>query len=317
MDSDTKRALGAFVGHLDRPLGIADVGCRWGFAEAWGRLGAAARIVGFDPDAEECARLRGRYVDQPNVEVVDRALASRVGRRTVHVTREPACSSFFPPDPVVLAQIPDLSIMTPIGNSQSDTTTLDRWLQDTNWGPIDFIKADVQGAELEVLLGAVNALPNVVLMELEVEFNQLYEGQALFADVDVFARQQGFRLWRLSNLAHYTRIGSPPHPPITDVHFCDSRPVEWRSPGGQLFWAHALFVAVDVVDRTAEDWQRPLRAGCVAATLDLPDVALHAWVGASHAAPPELTGEIKAAITDYEQALGISLEADASDFKQA
>lgn len=297
------RVLAAFGALLDRPLGVADVGCRWGFAEAWERLGEKVQIVGFDPDKEECARLRERYAGRSNLEIVASALSRRAGWRTVHLTKDPACSSFFQPDLIALDQIPELSVMTPAGTSRSLTTTLDRWRRKTRSGPMDFVKVDVQGAELEVLRGAKNTLRDVVLMELEVEFNQMYEGQALFSDVDAFARQRGFCLWRLSNLAHYTRADSRPHPAIADVHFCDSRPVEWKSPGGQLFWAHALFVAVDVVEQSTKDWQRSLRAGCLAATLDLPDVALHAWIGALHAAPSELAGQIRVAIIDYEQVL--------------
>jgi FkbM family methyltransferase len=292
------------VGHLDRPLGVADIGCRWGFAEAWERLGESASVVGFDPDVEECARLRERYADRPNVQVVDRALASHAGCRAVHLTVEPACSSFFPPDPIVLAQVPDLAIMRPVGRSESETTTLDEWLQDTQWGPVDFIKADVQGAEAEVLEGATETLRDVVLMELEVEFNPLYEGQALFSDIDALARSRGFRLWRLSNLAHYTRHRSPRHPAIPDVHFCDSRPTHWESPGGQLFWAHALYVAKDVVERSGEDWKRSLRAGCLASALGLHDLALHAWTGSARAAPELQASHIRAAISDYGEALG-------------
>lgn len=303
MSSQADRVLAELVAYLDRPLGIADIGCRWGFAEAWTSLGESARLVGFDPDVEECARLRRRYAEEPRVEVVGCALASEVGARTIHRTVEPGCSSFFAPDPIVLEQVPDLEIMVPVGTTRTDTTTLDRWCEETGWGPIDFLKADVQGAEAEVLLGATSTLGHVVLMELEVEFNSLYTGQPLFADVDALVRSKGFCLWRLSNLAHYTREGVPPHPAISDVHFCDSHPTQWASPGGQLFWAHATYLAGDVVERSGHDWQRPLRAGCVAGALGLYDLALHAWAGAARVAPEPAAAEIRTAVADYRASI--------------
>ncbi|HEV2974866.1 MAG TPA: FkbM family methyltransferase [Solirubrobacteraceae bacterium] len=284
---------------LDRPLRVADVGCRWGFADAWQRLGDAVEITGFDPDAEECVRLRERYSSQANVEIVALALSARVEHRSVQLTSEPVCSSFFAPDRVVLEQIADLAIMRPVGAVEVQTSTLDQWRADTGRGLVDFIKADVQGAEAEVLRGANRTLSDVVVMELEVEFNPLYEGQALFSEVDSVARSHGFQLWRLSNLAHYTRGVPRPHVATPDVQFCDSHPAHLGALGGQLFWGHALYVAADVVEGRSEDWQRPLRAGCLAAALELPDLALHAWsVAAALAVEPERAG-IAAALDGY------------------
>ena len=45
---------------MNHPAGsitIADVGARWGAAEAWFRLPGLARLIGFEPDVEECAQL--------------------------------------------------------------------------------------------------------------------------------------------------------------------------------------------------------------------------------------------------------------------
>jgi len=298
----TEGVIRTLASHLDRPLGLVDVGCRWGFADAWESLAGVVRLVGFDPDAGECAQLRDRYAGRSNVEVVARGLDAKAARRVVHLTAEPACSSFFPPDRTVIDHVADLAVMRPVGNAEIETGTLDEWLQETDWGPADYIKLDVQGAEADVLLGSTRALADTVVMEIEVEFNALYTGQPLFADVDSLARSRGFQLWRLSNLAHYVRDGAPPHAPIADVHYCDSRPVHWDSPGGQLFWAHALYVADDVVECTSLTWQRLLRAGCIAGAIGLHDLALHAWMGASRAAPEPSSSQVRTAISDYRDA---------------
>jgi len=57
---------------------------------------------------------------------------------------------------------------------------------------VDAIFIDIQGAELETLRNATSVLKNVVLVQTEVEFLELYIDQPLFADVDIFMRESGF-----------------------------------------------------------------------------------------------------------------------------
>lgn len=303
MTETAVKAVTAIASLLNRPLSVADVGCRWGFAEAWHTLADRVHLVGFDPDEDECARLRDYYAHMSNVQIVDCALDRRRRQRTVYTTSDPACSSFFHPDRLLVDQVPELNVIAPVGTLRIRTTSLDRWRRAMKWGPVDCIKADVQGAELDVLRGATSTLRDVVLIELEVEFNGIYCGQPLFGELDAFVRKQGFQLWRLSNLVHYTRAGALSHGTIRDTHYCDSRPTEWPSPGGQLFWAHALFVATDIVELTSTDWQRPLRAGCLAATLGLNDIALRAWQGALRLAPSGHIATLSQSVDAYKLGL--------------
>jgi hypothetical protein len=64
----------------------------------------------------------------------------------------------------------------------------------------DFLKLDVQGAELEVLKSASHVLESTLAIQTEVEFAPIYRNQPLFADVDVFLRSQGFAFHRFENL---------------------------------------------------------------------------------------------------------------------
>ena len=67
-----------------------------------------------------------------------------------------------------------------------DTITLDNFVAANNIGPIDFIKIDVQGAELDIFKGGKKTLEDVLEIVCEVEFVPLYDNQPLFGDVCKF-----------------------------------------------------------------------------------------------------------------------------------
>jgi len=54
-------------------------------------------------------------------------------------------------------------------------------------------KIDVQGYELNVLLGAERTLPLIDILIIETSFEELYEGQPLFYDVHQFLHDRHFR----------------------------------------------------------------------------------------------------------------------------
>jgi FkbM family methyltransferase len=72
------------------------------------------------------------------------------------------------------------------------TTTLDLLLERMDLGFPDFIKLDLQGAELLCLEGAQKCLDKAVFIQLELSFIQLYEKSPLFDEVVAYMKQRGF-----------------------------------------------------------------------------------------------------------------------------
>ena len=56
----------------------------------------------------------------------------------------------------------------------------------------DFLKMDVQGAELEIIKNGKNKLKDCLAIQLEVSYFNLYEKQPSFGEVDVYLRELGF-----------------------------------------------------------------------------------------------------------------------------
>lgn len=76
---------------------------------------------------------------------------------------------------------------------------LDGVLMERGETQVDLICMDVQGAELQALVGLGEYLKQVKAIVTELELSPMYHGQSLFSDVNSFLSQNGFRL-QASNL---------------------------------------------------------------------------------------------------------------------
>ena len=85
------------------------------------------------------------------------------------------------------------------GEASVQVDTLDNCLAAAGDGRLDFLKVDVEGAELEVFRGAEAVLRRAVLgVRLEVNFSPRHAGAPLFGELDSFLQQRGFQLFTLS-----------------------------------------------------------------------------------------------------------------------
>ncbi len=175
-------------------------------------------------------------------------------------------------------------------------STLDDWTREAGVLAVDFIKLDTQGAELDIFRGAERTLKSVRMLEVEVEFNELYTGQPLFGDVDRHLRERGFVLWRLGHLVHYGSAATRSEVNVPDRQFFDGRNVSFPAQGGQLFWGHAYYVRRETALATEPDWQNNLRDACLAAALGYPDLAGLALGMAIEGAPEKARTTMRQAI---------------------
>jgi FkbM family methyltransferase len=208
-------------------LKIADVGAMWieGDKPAYDALleRDLADVVGFEPIREECLRLtrQGRRGHT----YLPFALGDG-SARTFHRTNTAMTSSIYPPNARLLGAFTNLGEHVRV----VETTTLEtRRLDDVpEAAGTDFLKLDVQGAELDVLRGATKALEHVLVVHTEANFVPLYEGQPLFAEVDQALRAAGFLFHRFHGIA--TRAFAPL---VSKMAF---------APNGQALWADAVYV---------------------------------------------------------------------------
>lgn len=260
-------------GHLDEiTMTIFNVGSRkvssqddYG-SQDWGIFAPNLVIYAFDADADACeianADLASRQVNWTEKHI-PLALSDTVGEATLYVTQHPMCSSLFPPNETYISRFSELiEYMSLDFTIDIETTTIDAFCQEEGITEIDFLKVDVQGADLKVLQGAKEILKSSVLaIQAEVLFCELYQNQPLFSDVDRFLREQEFTLFSLP-VAFRHRQGSPI--------------VSGNNPG-QLLWGDALYIRDLLEERVKKDLNQPdkiLKLACMADILDFPDYAL-------------------------------------------
>jgi FkbM family methyltransferase len=147
-----------------------------------------ARIIGFEPNQEECTTLNIEY-GKPH-----QFFPYFIGDgqpATFHETNWVLTGSLFEPNTPLLEKFQNLAeLVTPVATHPVSTTKIDDIAEITN---IDFFKIDIQGGELAVFQNALKVLSETLVIQTEVEFLELYKGQPLFADVDTFLRSQGFK----------------------------------------------------------------------------------------------------------------------------
>jgi FkbM family methyltransferase len=209
-----------------RTITLVDVGARGGLDKRWRPFYPSLRVVGFEPDPAECARLNERQWPY-QVRFLPIALGARDGEvATLYVCKQPGCSSLLRPNPAICQQFAYGLNLDVVGEFQLTLSRLDTVCDVQP----DVLKVDTQGTEIDVLRGAEKLLERTRAVELEVEFVPQYQDQALFADVDAYMRSRGFTLRGLRRTVW--RHDAPHTHPM----------------GGQLVHGDALYLRHELLD---------------------------------------------------------------------
>ncbi len=179
-----------------------DIGARWGIGWPFSDLpNSDIALTLVEPDPEEAERLEIFY-RKKNIEakIFQTALWSECINLSLNLTKSPGCSSIFNPNIELLEKFPDVNRFSVSKKINFQSDSIDNLFANNVIQKLDFVKIDVQGAELEILKGGEGFLKNnLVGVELEVEFLEVYKGQPLFSEIDLFVRKElGLELWDIS-----------------------------------------------------------------------------------------------------------------------
>lgn len=146
-----------------------------------------SQIIGFEVDEDLCAEMNSKA--QAGVRYYPSALGRRNERREFYVTNHPMCSSLYEPNEPLISLYNNFECAYLNRKTEIDTVSIDSFALLNDISEVDFIKIDIQGAELDVFMGGAQVLKSVLALVCEVEFISHYIQQPLFGDVCAFLYQ--------------------------------------------------------------------------------------------------------------------------------
>lgn len=196
-----------------------------GAVDPFARLNKLGRlnIIGFEPQPAECAKLNALALG--GRQYLPYAVADGT-RRRFFVTSTGMTSSLLAPNIAFAQRFNNLAeLMRVVATPEVDTVRLDDVPEIRAQG-CDLLKLDTQGSEAEILAHASETLKRCLIIQTEVEFVPLYEGQPLFAEVDQLLRSRGFMFHRFLGMSGRTfsplMVNGNPNAALSQILWSDA-----------------------------------------------------------------------------------------------
>ena len=185
-----------------------------------------SKIYAFDVDKNECEKLNN--LCKKGMKFFPFVLGEKKEKRKFYQTNHPMCSSLYEPNEKLIKLYNNFNVAYLKNVIDIETISLDDFLEDQKINTLDFIKIDIQGAELDVFHGAVKCLKSVLMVVSEVEFISHYINQPLFGDVCSFLDKNNLMFHKFLGLA-----GRTLRPVVlgNDINFAS-----------QHIWSDAVFI---------------------------------------------------------------------------
>lgn len=198
--------------------GIIDAGASNGrISKRLLRKFPAAQVYAFEPNPLYTETLKQYATGEPRFHPQFLALSDHEGSATLNVTKSPGVTSLFTAGERLREIEPDGAALERL--ETVELVTIDQWAKRHGDPAIQLMKFDIQAAELKALQGAARVLQSsTLLVYTEIWFNSVYDGGALYSEIDLFLRQYGFALYD---------IFKPKY-----------------GPKGLIMWANAIFLNV-------------------------------------------------------------------------
>jgi FkbM family methyltransferase len=179
-----------------------DIGSRGGFQKDLYPIAFAVEVVGFEPDPIEFKRLQS---EAPNLwksaTILPFGLSGRSGPQTLNIPIDPQSASLLKHNLAIGKKFRKTHMFEIDRTEEIQTLCLKDALEKTNFESIDFMKIDIEGAELLVFRSAPDIMKDILAIKTEIVFIPMRNDQPLASDVDTYLRQTGFELMDIDRSA--------------------------------------------------------------------------------------------------------------------
>jgi FkbM family methyltransferase len=153
-----------------------------------------AKIYAFECNEESYKNIKTLIKEYPNITAINKAVNIYDGTCAFYpidtsIHNNPGASSIFKST----GKYNHIEVL-PQKQTIVECTRLDTWANYNNIEKIDLIWIDVQGAELLVLKSLGKYLQTIKAIHTEVLNNYIYEGQAIFSELDQYLTENKFKL---------------------------------------------------------------------------------------------------------------------------
>ena len=177
---------------------LLDIGAAGGIHKRWSLIENNINIFCVEPQPESFAKIKNT-----NFKKIDKIFDKKDNlNRKLYLTKKKDTSSLLLPNLEHLKKFKNVSRFDLIKTLELNTTTVDSEFKNIE---LDFIKIDAEGYHLNILEGSKEKFPELLGLEVEVEFQDLRLNQPEFYKVINFLKDYNFELHDILNIIRWER----------------------------------------------------------------------------------------------------------------
>ena len=188
---------------------VFDVGAHIGqSALAFRQQFPKANIYTFEPSEETFNTLQQACSHDSKIHPYQLAISDVNGAKEFFITEDQTCNSLLESSRELKTQKLHEKLK-PVGSSTVQCQTLETFCDQHSIEDIEFLKMDIQGAELQALAGGAELFTSgrVKVVFCEVQFSPMYKNACGFSAISDAMKEFGYPLYGLYNLYHFKSDG--------------------------------------------------------------------------------------------------------------
>ena len=175
---------------------IVDAGSRYGLHPTLNSLLRIASIHLFEADKTEAKRLEKKYKSFKNIHIFEYGLGESESELTLNIKEHPALSTTKNVNDELFDSSERKQQQISVASEVINIKRLDSILTESP----DYFKLDIEGMELDALIGAGDLIHSTTGIRCEVQLQAVHQGCSTFSEIDRWLQDKNFELISLDNL---------------------------------------------------------------------------------------------------------------------